>query len=213
MLAFELPHAEFVVAGIVFFILGVALLGLAQLLPRRPAPARDVPPAADAEAPVTVSVRTITWPALIDDGAGELSDAERLGVIDALGLVGDPWCARILVRAFEEEDGDVRVAAIDALARCDDGVVDDVLERAYRSPVVAERFAAIDGAARRGSVMPLERALRDTEVTVALAAAYGLHRVHRDDVVDRAIAERDDVRANEIRRVMPMLYRVAIPLD
>ena len=54
----------------------------------------------------------------------------------------------------------------------------------------------------------LERALRDTDGTVALAAAYGLHRAKRDDLIDSNLAGRTDARANEIRRVLPILSGV-----
>ncbi len=126
-------------------------------------------------------------------------------MIDGLGVVGDAWCAGILAKAFDEEEGELRIAAIEALGQCDGEVVLPTLERAYASYVIAERYAAIDGASRRGDVALLERGLRDTDGTVALAAAYGLHRARRDDLIESNLAGRTDARANEIRRVLPIL--------
>jgi len=71
--------------------------------------------------------------------------------------------------------------------------------------VIAERYAAIDGASRNANVPLLERALRDTDGTVALAAAYGLHRAKRDDLIESGLEGRTDARAAEIRRILPML--------
>ena len=149
---------------------------------------------------------SITWPALVDPDAGELDEGERRRVLDGLGIVGDAWCAGILAKAFDEEEGDLRVAAIESLGQCDAEIVDPTLERAYSSYAIAERYAAIDGASRRGDIALLERALRDTDGTVALAAAYGLHRAERDDLIDNNLATRTDPRANEIGASCDSLY-------
>jgi HEAT repeat protein len=111
----------------------------------------------------------------------------------------------ILTKAFEEESGDLRVAAIEALAHIPDPKAITTLERAYNSHVVAERYAAIDGASRHADIALLERATRDTDTAVALAAAYGLHVAHRDDLIEKSLANRNDARANEIRRLLPLL--------
>ena len=215
MLAAQLPHVgELIVPGILFFVIGIGLIAIAQFWPEsgKPvvthvAPVERFPLGAQGEqtgAVVQVS-RTITWPTMVDPDAGELDEGERRVVIDGLGIVGDAWSAEILAKAFDEEEGDLRVAAIESLGHCQGEIVEPTLERAYASYVVAERYAAIDGASRRGEIALLERAMRDTDGTVALAAAYGLHRARRDDLVEGGLAGRDDARANEIRRVLHIL--------
>ncbi len=210
---------ELLVPGIALAVVGVVLIGLTIFWPSSSKPivtsvsaVETIPLAPNAPAwesqltgPVAVFSRTISWPELVDPAAGELEEHERRRVIDGLGVVGDAWCAGILAKAFDEEEGELRVAAIEALGQCDGDIVLPTLERAYASYAVAERYAAIDGASRRGDVALLERALRDTDGTVALAGAYGLHRANRDDLIESNLAGRTDSRANEIRRVLPIL--------
>ena len=221
MVHVQLAYAgELLVPGIVLAVIGVILIGLTIFWPSSSKPIvtsvsavetiplnKNTPPSWEPQltGPVAVFSRSITWPDLVDPAAGELEDFERRRVIDGLGLVGDPWCAGILAKAFDEEEGELRVAAVEALGQCDGDIVAPTLERAYASYVVAERYAAIDGASRRADVALLERALRDTDGTVALAAAYGLHRAKRDDLIETALSGRTDARANEIRRVLPIL--------
>ena len=229
MLAFLASPPDLFVPAVLLALIGLALIALAHfwpddagveramrwpfvLLRRRPVVTHVAPvesmPAAEANeitGAVYAFARAITWPSLVDPDAGTLEPDERKRVIDGLGIVGDAWSAGILARAFEEEDGELRVAAIESLGLCDGEIVAPTLERAYSSYVVAERYAAVDGASRRGDLALLEKGLRDSDGTVALAAAYGLHRAHRDDLVDVALAGREDARANEIRRVLPML--------
>ena len=207
------------IPGVVLGIVGIVLIGFTIFWPQSSKPVVTATSpvetmtlgargAHDMTGPVAVFARSVTWPALVDPEAGELDDRERRRVIDGLGIVGDVWCAGILAKAFDEEEGELRVAAIEALGQSDGEVVAPTLERAYASYVIAERYAAIDGASRRGDVGLLERALRDTDGTVALAAAYGLHRAKRDDLIDSNLAGRTDARANEIRRVLPILSGV-----
>jgi hypothetical protein len=219
VLELELAYVgELLVPGIILGVVGIILIGLTIFWPRSSQPVvTSVSPVqtmplgpnpgwqSTSTGPVAVFARTITWPALVDPEAGELDDRERRRVIDGLGIVGDAWCAGILAKAFDEEEGDLRVAAIEALGQCDGEIVAPTLERAYASYAIPERYAAIDGASRRGDVALLERALRDTDGTVALAAAYGLHRAKRDDLIEANLADRTDARANEIRRVLPIL--------
>jgi hypothetical protein len=226
VLALQLPHSEFLVIGIFFFLIGAVLIGIALFWPfdflwpfslLRKSVVTSVfpvesarfgePPAAQAQqtGTVTLTLRTITWPSLVDPDAGELDDAERRRVIDGLGIVGDAWCASILAKAFDEEDNELRVAAVESLGLCDDPHVPPILERAYTSHVIAERYAAVDGASRLAYVPLLERALRDTDATVAIAAAYGLHRANRNDLVETTLADRTDAGAREIRRVLDLL--------
>jgi hypothetical protein len=217
VLAFQFPHVgELVVPGILFFVIGIGLIAIAQFWPEssKPvvthvAPVERIPLGAHENAEQTGAVvhvsRSVSWPTLVDPDAGELEENERRRVLDGLGIVGDAWCAGILAKAFDEEEGDLRVAAIESLGQCDGEVVAPTLERAYASYVVAERYAAIDGASRRADVALLERALRDTDGTVGLAAAYGLHRAKRDDLIESGLAGRTDARANEIRRVLHVL--------
>lgn len=195
------------VLGAIMLVLGLGLISLAKFWPSaKPAVvAATVASAPEITGPVVAFAREIAWPLAIDPDAGTLTEAERRRVVEGLGIVGDAWCAGILARAFEEEDGDLRVAVVEALGMCASGEVAAALERAYASYVVAERYAAIDGASRRGDVVLLERGMRDTDGSVALAAAYGLHRARRSDLVDGALDGRDDARANEIRRVLPIL--------
>jgi hypothetical protein len=219
VLALQLPHSEFVVIGIFFFVAGVALLTIARFWPfgflGKPVVTSVFPvetsrldsagAPSTSTGPVMVLTRAITWPALVDPDAGDLDETERRRVIDGLGIVGDVWCAGILAKAFEEENDDLRVAAIESLGICEGDIVAPTLERAYASNVVAERYAAADGASRRGDVPLLERALRDNDATVALAAAYGLHRANRNDLIEDGLENRTDARANEIRRVLAIL--------
>lgn len=219
MLELELAYVgELLVPGIILGVVGIILIGLTIFWPRSSKPVvTSVSPVetmplgpspgwqSASTGPVAVFARTITWPALVDPEAGELDDQERRRVIDGLGIVGDAWCAGILAKAFDEEEGDLRVAAIEALGQCDGEIVAPTLERAYASYAIPERYAAIDGASRRADIALLERALRDTDGTVALAAAYGLHRAKRDDLIEANLADRTDARANEIRRVLPIL--------
>jgi HEAT repeat protein len=221
VLAVEFPHGEFLVFGIFFAIVGTALITISRFLPESPkpivtavAPVETMPlgpagavwePAAEvAEEPVVVA-RAITWPRLVDPAAGVLDDNERRRVIDGLGIVGDAWCADILAQAVDEEDGELRVAALESLGHCVADNVGPTLERAYSSNVVAERYAAVDGASRRGDVPLLERALRDGDATVALAAAYGLHRANRNDIVITNLAARNDDTARQIRSTLAIL--------
>lgn len=226
MPAVQPPHSEFLVFGILFLLIGLALITIARFWPaggvwpmtllRKPVvtsvwPVQTAhldtpaPGTSAATMPSLIAARAVTWPALVDPDAGELDDAERRRVLDGLGIVGDAWCAGILAQAFEEEDDELRVAAVESLGRCEGDIVSPILERAYASHVIAERYAAIDGASRRGDVPLLERALRDGDATVALAAAYGLHRAGRDDLIESGLDGRTDARAQEIRHVLPML--------
>ncbi len=227
MLALELPHSEFLGLSLLLFIIGVGLLAIARFWPEskkgvvtavwpvktrriETVPLLNVTPAeAGAESglvdPLAPFARVITWPALIDPDAGALSTDERLRVIEGLGIAGDAWCASILRRAYEEEDDELRVAAVEALGACEGADVGPILARAYASNAVPERYAAVDGASRRADVALLERALHDSDGTVALAAAYGLHRAKRADLIERGLAGRTDPRADEIRRVLPIL--------
>ncbi len=216
-------HTELLVPGIVLFIVGVLLLLIAWYWPERwtigwkpivtavwpverlPLRETTTPHESDITAGVIVLPRAITWPTLIDANAGELDEAERARVIDGLAIVGDAWSATVLAKAFDEEENELRVAAIEALGVSEGPIVAPTLERAYASYVIAERYAAIDGASRRGNVPLLERALRDTDGTVALAAAYGLYRAKRTDLIESGLEGRTDARAAEIRRILPML--------
>jgi hypothetical protein len=204
------------VLGAIMLLLGLGLISLARFWPSSGkavataavlAPDTGVPARNGGEitGAVVAFAREITWPRAIDPDAGMLTEAERLVVIEGLGIVGDRWCAGILAQVFDEEDGALRIAAIESLGTCEGSDVATTLERAYTSYVVAERYSAVDGASRRGDVALLERAMRDTDGSVALAAAYGLHRARRGDLVDGALDGRDDARANEIRRVLPIL--------
>jgi hypothetical protein len=220
VLGAQLAYAsELLPFGLALGAIGITLLGISIFWPHssKPvvtavAPVETMPLAPTSPprepqltGPVSVFTHAISWPALVDPEAGELDPTERRRVIDGLGVVGDAWCAGILAKAFDEEEGDLRVAAIEALGQCDGEIVEPTLERAYSSYVVPERYAAIDGASRRGDVALLERALRDTDGTVALAAAYGLHRANRNDLIESNLDGRTDARANEIRRVLPIL--------
>ena len=219
MLAVELPHGEFLVFGIFFFIVGTGLIAIARFFPQTKEPivtavspietmALGEPDATwEPQAPPVPELvaHAITWPALVDPAAGVLDDHERRRVIDGLGIVGDPWCANILAKAFDEEHGELRVAALESLGHCTAEVVTPTLQRAYGSDVVAERYAAVDGASRRADVKLLERALHDADTTVALAAAYGLQRANRKDIIENNLVARIDEGANEIRRVLELL--------
>jgi hypothetical protein len=219
VLAVQLPHGEFLIFGVFFFIVGAGLIAISRFLPDTSKPiVTSVSPIETLQLgepdaawePQTAShpeivAHAITWPALVDPAAGVLDDAERRRVIDGLGIVGDAWCATVLAKAFEEESGDLRVAAIESLGHCTADVVAPTLQSAYASDVVAERYAAVDGASRRGDVNLLERALHDADTTVALAAAYGLQRANRNDVIENNLVARIDEGANEIRRVLELL--------
>lgn len=210
---------ELLVPGIILGVLGILLIGIAYFWPQSTRPvitavspvetvhlgANPSPSSWNQTGPVAFMSHSITWPALVDPDAGELDEGERRRVLDGLGIVGDAWCAGILSKAFDEEEGELRVVAIESLGQCEAEIVEPTLERAYSSYVIAERYAAIDGASRRADISLLERALRDTDGTVALAAAYGLHRANRDDLIDSALANRTDPRATEIKRVLQIL--------
>jgi hypothetical protein len=223
VLAVQLPHGEFIIFGVFFFIVGVGLIAISKFWPQADKPiVTAVSPVetmqlnepdatwepqtepAPAETPA-IAAHAITWPALVDPAAGVLDDAERRRVIDGLGIVGDAWCAGILAKAFDEEDGDLRVAALESLGHCTADIVAPTLQRAYASDVAAERYAAVDGASRRADVKLLERALHDADTTVALAAAYGLQRANRKDVIENNLVARIDEPANEIRHVLELL--------
>jgi hypothetical protein len=200
-------------SGLVIFGIGLILLGSGLLLIARfwPEPAMQSvramvwpAPAVESTGAVTRYERSITWPTLVDANAGELSLDERRNIIEMLALVGEPWCADILAHAYPQEQDALREAVIDAIGRSA-GEVLPTLERAYRSHRVAERYAVIDAASRRGDVELLTRGLRDSDGTVGLAAAYGLVRAKRRDLIEAALAEREDARANEIRRTLLVL--------
>ncbi len=226
MLALDLPHSELLVPGLLFLVIGVGLIAIAKFWPESSAPVvtavwpvktrriETAPGEATtagapgephpSAAPISFA-RTITWPAIVDPDAGQLSQAERLRVIEGLGIAGDTWCASVLRRAFEEEDDELRIAAVEALGTCEGDEVGPTLERAYESHLIAERYAAVDGASRRAHITLLERALHDSDATIALAAAYGLHRAKRNDLVERELTGRNDANATEIRNILPML--------
>jgi hypothetical protein len=219
VLGIELAYASgLVFAGIILGFVGIILIGITIFWPSSSGPiVTAVAPVetmtlgahggrpAESSLPVAVFSHAVSWPALVDPAAGELDPGERRRVIEGLGIVGDAWSADILAKAFDEEEGDLRVAAVESLGQCDGDVVAPTLERAYASYIVAERYAAIDGASRRSDVALLERALRDTDANVGLAAAYGLHRAKRNDLVESNLAGRTDPRAEEIRTILPML--------
>jgi hypothetical protein len=203
--------STFLVVGAIIFIVGVLLYVAPTFWPtkRALAPAAmetALPPDAlrESTGPVTKLNRAITWTQMIDEDAGPLTVDERRRIIDGLALVGDPWCAQVLAAAYGEEGEPLRESVIDAIGRCE-GIVVPTLERAFKSHRIGERYAAVDAASRRGDVDLLERGLRDTDGTVALAAAYGLVRAGRRDLVDAGLSGRDDVRAAEIRRALPAL--------
>jgi hypothetical protein len=208
----------FAVIGLLLLIIGIALLAVAKFWPESTRPIVtaispvDVTPlmepadsAVDIVGPVTVFARTISWPLQIDETAGTLSEDERRYVIDGLAIVGDSWSAELLAQAFDEEDDDMRLTVVEAIARCSGEAVLPTLERAYASYIIQERYAAIDGASRRGDVELLDRGIRDTDGVVAIAAAYGLMAAKRADLVEAALAGREDARANEIRRILTLL--------
>jgi hypothetical protein len=216
--------------GIALLVVGAVLYGISLLFPRegtvgdRPDPLRvffarfarrsrateEPAPGSPARVefeltgPVTRHERAMRWPALIDPDSGALHVTERRRIIEGLAVVGDAWCAQILAAAYGDESDELREAVVDAIGRCA-GEVTPTLERALRSHRAAERYAAVDAASRRGEVDLLERGIKDTDGTVALAAAYGLVRAGRRDLVDAALLGREDVRANEIRRILPVL--------
>jgi hypothetical protein len=218
MLAIDV--GEFAIPAFFLLIIGVGLYAVSYLVPhdygirirfgrgRRPAApsvSAEIVVEPETTGPVIPTVRTITWPSMIDPDVAVFAPDERRRLLEGFGIVGDDWSASVLARAFDEEDDELRLVAIESLAVCEGPLVLPILERAYASYAVPERYAAIDGASRRGDVALLERGLRDTDGTVALAAAFGLQRARRDDLVERALTDRDDARANEIRRVLPML--------
>jgi hypothetical protein len=220
VLAVQLPHGEFLIFGVFFFIVGTGLIAIAKFLPQTEksivtavSPVETMrlgePDATwepqTAAPPTEIVAQAITWPALVDPAAGVLDDGERRRVIDGLGIVGDAWCASILAKAFDEETGELRVAALESLGHCTADLVGPALARAYTSHIVAERYAAVDGASRRADVKLLERALHDADTTVALAAAYGLQRANRKDLIENNLVARIDEGANEIRRVLELL--------
>lgn len=219
MLALELPHGEFLVFGIVFFIVGAGLIAIARFMPETSKPIVTAtapvevmqlgePDATWEPAPAQareIVAQTITWPALLDPAAGVLDPAERRRVIDGLGIVGDAWCASILFKAFDEEEGELRVAALESLGHCTAEIAASTLRQAYASEIVAERYAAVDGASRGADLGLLERGLHDADVTVALAAGYGLQRAGRSDIIENNLVARRDDGANEIRRVLELL--------
>jgi hypothetical protein len=222
-----IPPAYFSI-GVALFVLGLLFIGASLFFPRgsdqterpdrlgllierftRPREQAATPSAAprgDVEltGPVTRHERAMRWPAMIDPDTGPLTASERRSIIEGLAVVGDAWCAQILAAAYTDESDELRENVIDAIGRCDGEVV-PTLERALRSHRVVERYAATDAASRRGDVDLLERSIKDTDGTVALAAAYGLVRARRRDLVDSALLGREDVRANEIRRILPVL--------
>jgi HEAT repeat protein len=208
------PHGELLVPGLILLVIGLVLVTVAGFWPESkratiatlaPVETLALPAATEMTGPVTAFTQPLTWPTLIDPDAGDLADAERAHIIEGLAIVGVAWAAAILARAFDEESDDLRIAAVEALGHCDAEIVGPTLERAYSSYVIAERYAAVDGASRRADIPLLERALRDTDGSVALAAAYGLHRAGQAALIDTNLAEREDARANEIRRVLPIL--------
>ena len=217
MTAQGFSRSEFLVAGIVFVAIVVALLAVARLWParslRRPAssdePVAEMPvpvatPSTDAPERIPDAVMP-SWPLLIDADAGALDADSRKRVLAGLGIVGDRWCIDVLAQAFEQETGASRVAAIEAIGSCDDALVAPMLALAYASPVLEERYAAVDGASRRGDLPLLECGLRDADAGVALAAAYGLQRSRRPDLVAAGLAERGAEEAAEIRRLLVVL--------
>lgn len=205
---------ELFVPGLIFFVIGLALL-TASFWPSRkpvvvavqPVEERPLDGVAAADAPLIAPAPTPPshWTRAIDPNAGDLDDAERVRVLDGLGVLGDAWSTDLLLRALDDERGDVRVAVIENLARCDDTRVAAALQRAYASPVVAERYAAVDGASRRGDVPLLAHALGDGDVNVATAAAYGLTRAERGDLLADGLAEREDGNAEAIRATLATL--------
>ena len=216
VLALDLPHTELVVPGLLFLIIGLgpdrdrALLArVVERRRHRGVAGEDAPHRDDAAAErhpgrrrgrrrgrtgrSARAFRARHHLAGADrSGAGPLTSDERCACSKGSGIAGDAWCAGILRHAYEEENDELRVAAVEALGACEGDDVRPTLERAYTSNAVAERYAAIDGASRRGDVALLERALHDSDGTVALAAAYGLQRAKRADLIERGLTGRTD---------------------
>jgi len=205
------PPPEFLLFGLLLLVLGIALVGISKFWPYpRPATTAGEPLATTSlptipESTVTNFVREITWPTLIDENATNLDDAERRALVEGLALIANDWSTGVLTAAFEQEAGDLRITVIEALAATDSVTATPTLERAYNSYAVPERYAAIESASHQANVPLLQRALRDTDGSIALAAAYGLHRAGRNDLVDDHLNTHTDARANEIRRILPIL--------
>ena len=225
MLALELPHSEFLGLSLLLFIIGVGLLAIARFWPEskkgvvtavwpvktrriETVPLLNVTPAeAGAESgladPLAPFARVITWPALIDPDAGALSTDERLRVIEGLGIAATPGARASCARPTRKRTTSCASPRSKRSARAKAPTWPRSWPARTRSNAVPERYAAIDGASRRGDVALLKRALHDSDGTVALAAAYGLHRAKRPDLIERGLAGRTDPRADEIRRVLP----------
>ncbi len=197
-------------AGALLIVVGAALLLVSRPRSSGAAPSVSrtivVP---QLTGPVMRHERTIAWTQRIDPDAGPFDVDERRRIIEALAVVGEPWCAEILAAAYGEEVEALKESVIDAIGRCRGEIV-PTLVRALSSHRVVERYAAVDAASKRGAIEVLERGIRDVDGTVALAAAYGFARAGRRDLIDMALAGRDDLRANEIRRVLPVLALLAI---
>lgn len=143
----------------VLFALGFGAIAFAFLTPRRCA-VEEEEPTAEAR-PATV----------------ELPVQSRLGMIEGLGSIGEPWCGPILVSAyFEEAEPRAREAILCALREAQYRDCDYVLEAAARSSRVEERVLAVELADAVDVEAAIDAALDDPEPVVATAAVYALKK-------------------------------------
>jgi hypothetical protein len=124
-------------------LLGAALMAVAIFVPQKPvakiaprlavvtthsvistwvqAPAYDLAAPVPVPEPATVEVAAtaapMSWPALVDPRATDCDAHARRQIAQALGALGEDWCAGIVARALAEEtDADVRSALSEAFA-------------------------------------------------------------------------------------------------
>jgi hypothetical protein len=113
-------------------LLGAALMAVAIFVPQKPVtkiaarpPAVVVhnaistwmEPPLSPPAGLLATVKPISWPTLLDSRATDCDIDARREIAQALGALGEHWCAGIIARALDEEtDADVRLALSQAAA-------------------------------------------------------------------------------------------------
>jgi hypothetical protein len=125
---------------------------------------------------------TVGWPALLDATRPNCGAEERLLLLRTIDGVSDTELReRALLRALEEEDGELRLIALRALARMSTPAAGDALAEVLVRGADDERAVAVDGLRALGRRAELVAAFDDRVEAVAAKAALAYVGTRRRD--------------------------------